>query len=56
VTDDEYSTTIDVEAIAHARRAWPDRARVRRVRINADEHTLPQHMAHERVNEEDENA
>jgi hypothetical protein len=41
--DEDYITEIDAEAVAHARsRPWPDRSKVRRVRIaDGDQPTFP---------------
>jgi hypothetical protein len=42
MTDDEYRNQIDAEAVAQARsKPWPDRSKVRRVRIEESELVNP---------------
>jgi hypothetical protein len=42
VNDEDYSTTIDAERVERARRPWPSRETVRRVRIaDGDQPTFP---------------
>lgn len=54
MTDDEYRDTIDAEQVAQARgKPWPDRSRVRRVRIDDTPHRMAQAVRadHERERE-----
>ena len=58
MTDDDYRTQLDAEAVQRARskKSWPDPAKVRRVAIyDGPARTLPKQMAHQRITEEDEN-
>jgi hypothetical protein len=48
VKDEDYIAEIDAEAVARARRKpWPDRSRVRRVRVEEPgDPTMQRRMAH----------
>jgi hypothetical protein len=60
MTDDEYRNQIDAESVAQARsKPWPDRSRVRRVRVEEPgptgfQRVLAERLTNQRLTEADD--